>query len=397
MTALGTAPNDPEARSTGSVGSVLAAVSDVTEPVAAPTPQLLLRSPVHRQGGRLPCAAVDEGHLFAVLEAAYDLGRWHTWRRTDKGSSNTSWFVRTDAGDVVLRRSHNLKTVAAAEFECALIDHLRGHGYPAPPVHRTRDGAILVQVDGVLHMVMRLMPGVGYDDPAHLAEVAKGLGRYHAIVSELTSSGERRSVALASLGRLGQENLNSAVEIATALLPGDAGAVLREDARFIADRMEQLNVELGERQKDLTSLVIHASYGRSAVLLGEGRLTGVLDFDRAAQDLLGLDLAYALKAFCRGGPVRRTGVGIDPDMCRIFLQHYRSQAPLAEADLAAMPEVFQAQRLIKIAKKCDNLLAKQATIPQQPKDAVKFALVLERECARMRWLSDNPFTLTENA
>ncbi|GAA3104305.1 hypothetical protein GCM10010464_79370 [Pseudonocardia yunnanensis] len=397
MTALGTAPNDPEARTTGAVGSVLAAVPGTTDPVAAPTPQLLLRSPVHRQGGRLPCAAVDEGHLFAVLEQAYDLGRWHEWRRTDKGSSNTSWFVRTDAGDVVLRRSHNLKTVAAAEFECALIDHLRGHSYPAPPVHRTRDGAILVQVDGVLHMVMHLMPGRGYDDPAHLAAVAKGLGRYHAIVSELTSSAERHSTALASLGRLGQENLSSAVEVAAPLLPHDGAAMLREDARFIADRMEHLNVELGERQGELTSLVIHASYGRSAVLLSEGRLTGVLDFDRAAQDLLGLDLAYALKAFCRGGPVRRTGVGIDPDMCRVFLQHYRSQAPLAEADLAAMPEVFQAQRLIKIAKKCDNLLAKQATIPQQPKDAVKFALVLERECARMRWLSDNPFTLTENA
>jgi Ser/Thr protein kinase RdoA (MazF antagonist) len=133
------------------------------------------------------------------------------------------------------------------------------------------------------------------------------------------------------------------------------------------------------------------------VLLSEGRLTAVLDFDRAEQDLLGLDLAYALKAFCRGGPLRSSGVGIDPDKCRVFVDHYRSQAPLAEADLAAMPDVFQAQRLVKIAKKCDNLLAKQAIIPQQPKDAVKFALVLERECARVRWLSDNPFTLTEKA
>jgi Ser/Thr protein kinase RdoA (MazF antagonist) len=398
MTAVGTAPNDPAASTTGSAGGVLPAISDVAEPAVVPTPRLLLHSSVPRQGGRLPSTGVDEGPLFSALEDAYDLGRWHEWRRTEKGSSNTSWFVRTDAGDVVLRRSHNLKTVAGAEFECALIDHLRGYGYPAPPVHRTRDGAILVQVDGVLHMVMHLMPGRGYDDPEHLAEVARGLGRYHAIVSELPILGEREhSSALASLGRLGQENLYSAVEVAAPLLPPDAGAALREDARFIADRMEQLNVELGKRQEDLTSVVIHGSYGRSAVLLSEGRLTGVLDFDRAEQDLLGLDLAYALKAFCRGGPVRSSGVGIDPEMCRAFVHHYRSQAPLAKADLAAMPDVFQAQRLIKIAKKCDNLLAKQATIPQQPKDAVKFAMVLERECARVRWLTDHPFTLTEDA
>ncbi|WP_285291824.1 hypothetical protein [Arthrobacter sp. ISL-28] len=29
-----------------------------------------------------------------------------------------------------------------AEFDCALIDHPRGHGYPAPPVQRILDSAI---------------------------------------------------------------------------------------------------------------------------------------------------------------------------------------------------------------------------------------------------------------
>ncbi|WP_222267303.1 phosphotransferase [Modestobacter marinus] len=394
------APSDPVVITTGSAHGVLAVLSEVAEPVADPTDHLLLRSSVYRQGGRLPITAIDEDGLFAVLEDAYDLGRWRSWRRTEKGSSNTSWFVRTDAGDVVLRRSHNLKTVAGAEFECALIDHLRGHGYPAPPVVRTRDGAILVQVEGVLHMVMRLMPGSGYDpdDPAHLVAVAHGLGRYHALVSELTVPAERKgSSALASLGPSGRENLYSAVEVVAPLLSPDAGTVLRADARYLADRMERLSTELGERQDTLTALVIHGSYGQSAVLLGEGRLTAVLDLDRAGDDLLGLDLAYALKAFCRSGELRRSVVGIDPDRCRAFLQHYRSQAPLAEADLAAMPEVFEAQRLVKIVKKCDNLLTKQAMIPQQAKDAVKFSLVLERECARVRWLTDNPFTLTEYA
>ncbi|MGY1633619.1 phosphotransferase [Geodermatophilus sp. SYSU D01186] len=398
MTQASTDP-PPAVVTTGSVDQVLAAISDVTEPAPAPDDRLLLRSSVPRQGGRLPVEEVDERALVAVLQDVYDLGRWRSWRRTDKGASNISWFVSTDAGEVVLRRSHNLKTVAGAEFECALIDHLRGHGYPAPPVVRTRDGAILVQVDGVLHMVMRLMPGRGYDpaDPAHLVAVARGLGRYHAIVSELTFSERERSSALASLGQQGQENLYAAVEVVAPLLAPEAGAALREDARFMAEQMELLNVELGERQEELTSLVAHGSFGQSAVLLDDDGLTAVLDFDRAGLDLLGLDLAYALKAFCRAGPIRRSGVGIDPDRCRLFLSHYRGQAPLADADLTAMPEVFRAQRLVKIVKKCDNLLTKQAMVAQQAKDAVKFAQVLERECARVRWLADNPFPLTEDA
>lgn len=395
------APSDLAFITTGSSDGVLAAIADVADPAAAPTDRLLLlRSSVARQGGRLPVTAVNEPALFPVLEEAYDLGRWRTWRRTDHGSSNMSWFVSTDAGEVVLRRSHNLKTVAGAEFECALLDHLRGHGYPAPPVQRTRDGAILVQVEGVLHMVMRLMPGRAYDagDAAHLMAVARGLGRYHAIVSELTLPGYReRSSGLATLGQLGQEKLYAAVDVVEPLLDAEAGAALREDARYLADRMERLNVGLGERQKDLTSLVIHGSYGQSAVLVDEGRLTAVLDFDRSSQDLLGLDLAYALRSFCREGPIRRSGVGLDLDRCRTFLHHYRSHAPLAEADLATMPEVFQAQRLMVIVKKCDNLLTKQSLIPRQPKDAIKFAYVLERERACVRSLIDNPFTMTEDA
>jgi Ser/Thr protein kinase RdoA (MazF antagonist) len=387
----------PDGLVAGAVGAEDGLLED---PGTGPKDQALLRRSVARQGGRLPLTAVDEPALFPVLEAAYGLGRWRDWRRTASGTSNLSWFVRTDAGEFVLRRSHNLKSVAGAEFECALIDHLRGHGFPAPPVQRTRDGAILVEVEGVLHMVMRLMPGGAYDpgNAGHLEAVAKGLGRYHSIVSELTMPGDReRSSSLASLGQQGQENLYAAVALVEPLLAADARTTLREHARFLADRMERLNVGLGERQKDLTFLLIHGSYGQSAVLVDDTGLTAVLDFDRSAEDLLGLDLAYALRSFCREGSVRHLGYGVHPDWCRTFLNHYRTRAPLADVDLAAMPDIFQAQRLIVIVKKSDNLLTKQAITPREPSDAIKFAMILEREFNRVQWLLDHPFSLTEDS
>lgn len=388
-------PGDLAVITNGSNDAAVPAVPDTPEmpvPDAERPGQRLLNSSVARQGGRLPASMVDEPALFPVLEAAYDLGHWRAWRRTDQGSSNMSWFVQTDAGAVVLRRSHNLKTAAGAEFEFALIDHLRGHGYPAPPVQRTRDGAIYAEVGGVLHMVMGLMPGRGYKtgDAALLAAAARGLGRYHSIVSELSVPGEpKRSSGLASIGQLGQENLYAAVDVVTPLLTAKEGAALHNDARFMARRMEQLNVGLGERQAQLTSLVIHGSYGQSALLVDGDRLTAVLDFDRSGQDLLGLDLVYALRSFCREVPSRAGGVGIDRDRCNVFLRQYRTQAPVAGPDLAALPEVFQAQRLIVVAKKCQNLLTKQAIAPRQSKDARSFALLLERERARVRWFGNH--------
>jgi hypothetical protein len=95
-----------------SIGGVRNAPSGRAEPDAGLTSQRLHNS-VARQDWRLSAAA-DEPLLFRVLEDAYDLGHWRAWHRVKRGTSNLSWFVSTDAGDVVLRRSHNLKTVAGA-------------------------------------------------------------------------------------------------------------------------------------------------------------------------------------------------------------------------------------------------------------------------------------------
>ena len=45
-----------------------------------------------------------------------------------------------------------------------------------------------------------------------------------------------------------------------------------------------------------------------------------------------------------------------------------------------------------IAKKSSNLLTKQAVVPQQSKDAIKFRLVRSLECARVRWAHRQPLS-----
>ncbi|WP_448613252.1 phosphotransferase [Modestobacter sp. URMC 112] len=348
---------------------------------------------VHRQGGRGPRAAVDEAAMVEALAAAYPLGRWRSWRPTELGSSNESWFVETDAGSVVLRRSHPLKTVAGARFECALLDVLRRHGYPAPEVLHTRDGGTTVELDGALHMVMRRLPGTGYDpaSPGHLAAAARGLARYHAIVSELTVPGSADpSFLVARLGPAGQAGLAAAVDVVAPQLGTDTRETMRERARSLAGAMEQVHRELGAVQDRLTTVVGHGSYGPSALLLVEDRLSGVVDFDRAAYDLLGLDLAYALDAFCRPGAVRRAGVGLDLRLTREFLHHYRAGSPVVDADLGFLPHLLRAQRLEKVLKKCDNVLTMQLVAPGRPKNVDRFARMLEAECVRVQWLEQDP-------
>ncbi len=68
----------------------------------------------------------------AMLQETYGVGDWLEWRRTPKGSSNTSYFITTTTGRYVLRRSNTRKTLEAIQFEVRLLDYLRSSGYPAP-------------------------------------------------------------------------------------------------------------------------------------------------------------------------------------------------------------------------------------------------------------------------
>ena len=49
----------------------------------------------------------------------------------------------------------------------------------------------------------------------------------------------------------------------------------------------------------LNKLIIHGSFGRSALIYDRERLIGIVDYDRATHEIRAMDLAYTIKAFCR--------------------------------------------------------------------------------------------------
>jgi hypothetical protein len=75
---------------------------------------------------------------------------------------------------------------------------------------------------------------------------------------------------------------------------------MREDALYLADRMEALNVSLGGRQEELTSLVIHGPDGQTSVLLDGGTTDPRLAWLDEHQDALAAALRNALAGSPRG-------------------------------------------------------------------------------------------------
>ncbi len=324
----------------------------------------------------------------------WDLGRWQEWHRTPKGSTNTSYFLTTDRGRFVVRASNPRKTEDSLTREVALLEHLRARGYPAPTVVPSRAGAGWERVQGTLCLVTERLPGSFPDlgDPQHLAQSARALARFHQEGRHLPESA--RPILGSELGLLaeGPDVLARAGEV-VAGIAGPEGRQRFEQARTV---LEPAFAEVGSRlgaNGVCPHLVTHGSFGVSAVLFDGSRLTGVLDYERAAHEMRVLDLAYSLRALTRR-PKEEPGA-FDLPRFAAFLAAYQEEEALEAHEVERLPQVLRAQRLLKVAGKAANLLGKHVVSPQREKDALKLTETLELELPRLAWLQEHECELVE--
>ena len=374
---------------------------DATELTETTVPEDdILRTSQLRTGGRRPKDAYDAIALLRYLEKEYDLGPWDTWQRAKQGVTNDSWFVQTASGEVVVRRSHDLKTAQGLRFEQALITHLRAHGFPAPPVLPTRTGNLSVTIDGVHHMVTERLPGTTYEwgSPDRLPTAAQGFGWFHRLVDDLpTDQTAEQSSSLEMISATAQEHLELALSIVEPLLPATQRAEALQDIRWLVSEMEVVHDELAERLPELTYLITHGSYGPTSVLLQDDHLSGVLDFDRAGHDLLTLDLATAVWVFCSPTQFRRRVLGLDPRRLTSFLQAYSTEYRPSTADLTMLATALRARRLLTVSKKCENFLTKSTLSPGEPARAEKLTRTVTSEATQCRWLKQHAPEITHAA
>jgi Ser/Thr protein kinase RdoA (MazF antagonist) len=105
----------------------------------------------------------DSSELEHLL-SHYALGALCAFQRVEHGYVNETWIVDTTAGrHIVRRRHHCLARPRLVAAQHALIRHLRGAGFPAPHVCRTRHGSSYLELQGRLYEVHKFVPGERLD------------------------------------------------------------------------------------------------------------------------------------------------------------------------------------------------------------------------------------------
>jgi homoserine kinase type II len=219
----------------------------------------------------------------AWVAKAFGLGTLEGWQFISQGSINTNLWLATSSGRFFARHT----TVRSAEelsFEAELLDHLAGAGFPAPVLVRSTDGARFIELASGRVSLFRYLAGEELCrqelTPRLLETLGIELSKMHRALSSF--SGERKNP-------YGAERVE-----------GWLSQLARQDSQLADELLGAL--AHSRRGRGLLPLgVVHADLFMDNVKWLGGRLSAIFDFEMACRDLLVLDLAIALNAWCFDG------------------------------------------------------------------------------------------------
>lgn len=253
----------------------------------------------------------------------YDLGELLSYKGIAEGVENSNFLLHTSQGNKQASFILTLyeKRVAKNDlpFFLALMTHLAEHGVSCPLPVKARDGEALRELAGRPAAIITFLEGVWPRKPnaTHCAGVGEALAKMHLAGANFEI---KRANALSVAGW--RPLFDAAAGRADEVQPG-----LRA---FLATELDYLSS--GIWPTDLPEGVIHADLFNDNVFFLGDKLSGIIDFTFACNDMLAYDVAICLNAWC-----------FEPDhsfnvtKARAFLNAYGRVRKLSEAEEAALP------------------------------------------------------------
>jgi homoserine kinase type II len=270
--------------------------------------------------------------VYDELLDAWALPRPRDLTRASRGYSNATWFVRSAAGDHVLRLYVNKRT-EAIRLEHELLRHLATAEltFRTPKPLATEAGdTFAIEVDSARPAALfRRIEGEPLDD-----EDAAGIAKAAAAFATL-------DIALATIDR---------TDVPSPLFIGDLRTVhlaisdLAQIEEIAGSQARQLAEEADENAaviySSLPTQLIHGDFSLGNVLMRAGRVRGVLDFEYAGRNVRAMEL---------GGVLRNVLMKVNREqLWGPALKAYLMTLALDPMELAALPALVLLQSAIVV-------------------------------------------------
>ena len=279
---------------------------------------------------------VGDQELEAFI-ASYDIGYLTSFKGIAEGVENTNYLVHTDANPYILTLYEKRVNEEDLPYFLSLMEHMAARGITCPLPVRDREGRSLRELAGRPAVLISFLEGVWIRRPdiVHCGELGKALANFH--LAGLDFPMRRENDHSLSGWRSLFDDVRAAAD---SVSPGLRGVV--------ADELDFLATQLNN---DLPASVIHADLFPDNVFFLGDKLSGLIDFYFACNDMMAYDVAVCLNAWC-----------FEPDAsfnitkARALLQAYGQTRPLNENELTALPVLARGAALRFLLTRTYDLL-----------------------------------------
>ncbi len=285
--------------------------------------------------------------------ARYDIGTLLSFKGIAEGVENSNFLLHTTGGSFILTLYEKRVDPKDLPFFIGLMEHLAARGLTCPQPVRMKDGETLGELAGRPAAIVTFLDGMWIRRPQvmHCGAVGKALAELH-----LAGSG----FALTRVNALSVPGWRPLYERAK----DRADTVAPNLAATIASELAHCEASW---PKDLPTGVIHADLFNDNVFFLNDRLSGLIDFYFACNDILAYDLAICLNAWCFSPDSE-----FDFAKGRAMIAAYQAVRPLSAAETAALPLLARGSALRFLLTRLVDWLNVPPGAVVTPKDPLEY-------------------------
>jgi homoserine kinase type II len=260
--------------------------------------------------------AADE---LAAYLSQYDLGDLLSYKGIAEGVENSNFLLHTSKGAFILTLYEKRVARGDLPFFLGLMTHLAKHGINCPQPVENRQGEALGELAGRPAAIITFLEGIWPRKPnaTHCAGVGQALAKMHLAGADFAMTREN-ALSVAGWRPL----FDAAASRANDVQPG-----LRE---FLGTELDYL--ASGVWPSNLPQGVIHADLFPDNVFFLGDKLSGIIDFTFACNDILAYDVAVCLNAWCF-----EADHSFNVTKARAFLSAYGRERKLSDDEQNALP------------------------------------------------------------
>ncbi|MCX7297030.1 MAG: homoserine kinase [Hyphomicrobiales bacterium] len=285
--------------------------------------------------------------------ARYDIGELLSYKGIAEGVENSNFLVHTSAGNFILTLYEKRVAEGDLPFFLGLMEHLAARGLTCPQPVKNKEGGMLGVVAGRPAAIVTFLDGLWIRKPnaGHCAAVGEAMARLHLAGSDFKIK-RPNALSVDSWRPL----FEHAGPRGDSVRPGLCNEIVNE-----------LTILEKNWPRDLPVGVIHADLFPDNVFFLGDKLSGLIDFYFACNDMLAYDVAICLNCWC-----------FEPDHSynvtkgRALLSGYNKVRALSAAEQAALPVLARGAAMRFLLTRLVDWLAVPEGALVRPKDPLEY-------------------------